>query len=94
MRRSPDSVLSRSIAAIVGGYAVSNLAAIAFASALPMPQAEAVMTSMMLSFLFYALAVIWAFSAKTAMLSWLGMVSTGLIAVSIWGMYSIAGGAV
>jgi len=94
MRRSPDSVLSRSIAAIVGGYAVSNLAAIAFASALPMPQAEAVMTSMMLSFLFYALAAIWAFSAKTAMLSWLGMVSTGLIAASIWGMYSIAGGAV
>jgi len=58
-----------------------------------MPQAEAVMTSMMLSFLFYALAVIWAFSAKTAMLSWLGMVFTGLIAMSTWGMYSIAGGA-
>jgi len=93
MRRSPDSALSRSIAAIVGGYAVSNLVAIAFASALPMPQAEAVMTSMMLSFFFYALAVIWAFSAKTAMLSWLGMVFIGLIAMSIWGMYSIAGGA-
>jgi len=90
MRRSPDSVLSRSIAAIVGGYAVSNLVAIAFATALPMVQAEAVMTSMMLSFLFYALAAIWAFSAKTAMLGWAGMIVTGLIALLIWGAYSLA----
>jgi len=94
MRRSPDSVLSRSIAAIVGGYALSNLVAIAFVAALPMLQVEAVMTSMMLSFLFYALAAIWAFSAKTAMLSWLGMIVTGLIALLVWGMSSLTEGLV
>ena len=66
-------VLSRSIAAIVGGYVLSNLLATLTSYLLPMPTVDSVLLSLQLSFLFYAIVIIWVFSAKTAGKAWLGL---------------------
>ncbi|MFT6467739.1 MAG: hypothetical protein ACJARQ_000892 [Oleispira sp.] len=67
------SVLSRTIAAIVGGYVFSNLLAVLTSYLLPMQTADSVLLSLQLSFLFYSIVIIWVFSTKTAGKAWLGL---------------------
>lgn len=67
------SLLSRTIAAIVGGYVFSNLLAVLTSYLLPMQTADSVLLSLQLSFLFYSIVIIWVFSTKTAGKAWLGL---------------------
>lgn len=67
------SVLSRTIAAIIGGYVFSNLLAVLTSYLLPMQTADSVLLSLQLSFLFYSIVIIWVFSTKTAGKAWLGL---------------------
>ena len=66
-------MLSRTIAAIVGGYVFSNLLAVLTSYLLPMQTADSVLLSLQLSFLFYSIVIIWVFSTKTAGKAWLGL---------------------
>lgn len=66
-------VLSRTAAAVLGGYALANLGGVALASAWPMARAEATMAALLLSFALYAAAVVWAFAARSAWRAWLGL---------------------
>jgi len=84
MRRSPDSIASRTAAAIVGGYIVANTVAFVVAAAMPMSEADAVLVAMQVSYLFYAFAVLWAFAAKTARRAWTGLSGTALVTLLIW----------
>lgn len=72
------SVASRAIAAIAGGYGIAALSAAVFALCLPaafgMARSEAAMTGTLASFLVFALAVLWAFAARTAWRAWSGLV--------------------
>ncbi|WP_235907600.1 DUF3649 domain-containing protein [Siccirubricoccus phaeus] len=78
-------VLSRTLAAVVGGYAVGALVSVACALLLPMPRAEAVLTGMMLSFAAYAGAVLWAFAARSAWRAWAGILLPALLlAAASW----------
>lgn len=79
------SVLSRSIAAIVGGYVLSNLLAVLISYLLPMQTADSVLLSLQLSFLFYSIVIIFVFSTKTAGKAWLGLLIA--CAMSSVGMY-------
>jgi hypothetical protein len=65
------AVLSRAAAAALAGYAAAAALAIMLSRVLPMPRAEAVLTGMLLSFVFYAAAVLWAFAARSLRLVWL-----------------------
>lgn len=67
------AVASRSLAAIVGGYACAAAFAVALAAALPLSRSEAVLWGTMLSFLIWSLAAIWAFTARSASRAWLGI---------------------
>lgn len=67
-------IFSRSLAAIVGGYVLSNLLAIMVSYLLPMPTGDSVLLSLQLSFLFYGIVIIWVFSTKTVGKAWLGLV--------------------
>lgn len=67
------SVLSRTIAAIIGGYVLSNLLAVLTSYLLPMQTADSVLLSLQLSFLFYGIVIIFVFSTKTAGKAWLGL---------------------
>ncbi|MGR6873473.1 DUF3649 domain-containing protein [Pseudomonas sp. HK3] len=78
-------VLSRSMAAIIGGYALSNILAIFISYLLPMATVDSVLLSLQLSFLFYSIVIIWVFSTKTASKAWLGLLFA--CAISAVGLY-------
>lgn len=71
------AVASRAIAAVLGGYVVAAIAtgcmSLALARWTDMARAEAVVTATLLSFLWYALAVIWVFAVDTAWRAWFGL---------------------
>ena len=78
-------LVSRILAAVLGGYALGALVAIACALLLPLPRAEAVVTGMMLSVLAYAGAVLWAFAARSAWRAWGGLLLPALLlAAASW----------
>jgi len=68
-------VASRALAAILGGYAVSALAATVLALFLPTSRAEATLTGMLASFVIYTVAVMWVFAARTALRAWAGILA-------------------
>jgi hypothetical protein len=79
------SVVSRVVAAIGGGYLLASLTSIVVARITPLPYPSAVMTGMLLSFLFYACAALWVFAARTARVAWLGLiVPAALLALVAW----------
>ena len=81
-------VSARILAAVAGGYAVSNVAAVGLAHALPLPRADAVMAGVLATYLFYAAAVVWCFSARTVRQAWLGI----LLAIATFGGLALLGG--
>lgn len=75
-------VLSRIVAATVGGYALAAAATVLLTVLWPLPRSQAVLAANMLSFVWYTIAVMWVFSTKSATRAWVGMVlPTALIAV-------------
>ena len=88
MRRSPTSLMSRTAAGLFGGFIVANAVGAALAKIAPMPQADAAVMAMMLGFLIFALAVLWAFSATSAGAAWLGLSGAAFVSLSMWGLLS------
>jgi hypothetical protein len=78
------SVLSRLCAAVFGGYALAAVFTVVLSTYLPQDEQEAVLTGTMLSFLVYALAVMWVFAARDTWRAWAGvMVPTVLLAATV-----------
>ncbi|WP_409171290.1 DUF3649 domain-containing protein [Variovorax sp. H27-G14] len=78
MRSVRWGVLSRCVAAAVGGYALATtlsaaIAALVAAGLGAMARADAVLVAMQLSFVVYVGAVMWAFAARSAARAWLGL---------------------
>lgn len=88
-------VLSRTVAAIGGGYCVSALVAAALALCLPTTRAEAAMTGTLTAFVVYPIAVMWVFACATALRAWAGLALAALLpgAVVLALGYLTAGGA-
>ncbi len=80
------AVTSRCLAALLGGYLLSAMAAVLLSQWLPLPKAEAVQIGMMSSFLFYLGAFIWAFATHSAWRAWLGILLPGLVLAAINGL--------
>lgn len=77
--QASSSIIFRSIAAILGGYVLSNLLATLISYLLPMPTADSVLLSLQLSFLFYSIVIICVYSAKTTAKAWLGLLIACMI---------------
>ncbi len=73
------SVLSRVLAAAVGGYAVARGFAVCAAWWLPQSRSEAVLTATLLAFVVYATTAIWVFSVRRAWQAWVGVVLACLV---------------
>jgi hypothetical protein len=84
------TVASRVLAAIAGGYALAAGFTVATALALRgLPREEAVMLATLPSFLIWAGAVVWVFSARTALYAWVGVLVPGVgCALAIWWLRS------
>lgn len=78
-----NPVLSRVIAAIFGGYLLANSVAILLPYLLPGSKANGVMTGILVSFLIYACAAMWVFSAKSAWQAWAGILFSCLLCISL-----------
>lgn len=71
--RSAGPLVSRIVAALLGGYALAALFSVAVL-ALPMSRPQAVLTGMLASFAIYAGAVIWVFAVRSALKAWVGLI--------------------
>jgi len=82
--RRVAGILSRSLAAILGGYGLAALSAMALA-VLPGRPEEAVLWGMLLSFAVMAGAVVWCFAARSALAAWCGLLAPALpLAAFLW----------
>jgi uncharacterized protein DUF3649 len=66
-------VLSRIGAAAFGGYTLTAAFTVALAKVLPLARVDAVIVATLVSFIIFALAIMWAFAARNAMRAWLGL---------------------
>jgi len=72
-------VLSRCLAASLGGYALASAASVLLGSLLPGAPAQAAVAAMMLGLVIYAAAVIWVFACRSAAKAWLGIGGCALL---------------
>ena len=75
--RAVAPLLSRIIAALLGGYGLAALSSVAVL-ALPVSKPQAVIAGMLASFLVYAGAVIWVFAVRNAWRAWGGLLLAAL----------------
>ncbi|NER66086.1 DUF3649 domain-containing protein [Pseudomonas sp. MAFF212427] len=80
------AVTSRSLAALLGGYLLASMGSVCITLLLPMPKADAVVTGMMLSFLFYLVAILWCFACRSAWQAWLGVLLPSAVLALINGL--------
>lgn len=67
------AVFARVFIAVVGGFLLASLTVPLLAYLFPACLAMATYTGMILSFLVWLLAILWAFSTKTTQRAWLGI---------------------
>jgi len=80
------AVTSRSLAALLGGYLLASMVSICVALLAPMPQVDATLTGLLLSFVFYLLAFIWCFACRSAWRAWLGVLLPSLVLAMVNGL--------
>ncbi len=84
------ALVSRIVAAVLGGYALAALASVA-ALTLPISKPQAVLTGMLASFAIYAGAVIWVFAVRSARRAWAGLLAVAVpLLLAAW--YAGVGG--
>jgi hypothetical protein len=84
-------VLSRCLAASIGGYALASASSAFVAALMPAAPAQAAVTAMMLGFVVYVITVLWVFACASATRAWLGAgVSSLLLALADLALYQAA----
>ena len=79
------AIVSRTTAAIIGGYSVAASATALLAVLLPLTRADAVITATLLSFIVYTCAVLWVFAARNTWQAWIGIVvPTAGMMLGVW----------
>ncbi len=79
LRHPRVGIASRSLAAILGGYALAATTSSFLALALPMDRAQAVLTGMLVAIVVCACAALWAFAVRTALRAWIGIALPALL---------------
>ncbi|MGI2096292.1 DUF3649 domain-containing protein [Shewanella glacialipiscicola] len=81
-------VFARVSAALLAGYIAAATLACLLTVVLPMPRFESTLTANMLSFLFYAVAIIYAFCVRKTWHAWRDL---GLVSLFFFGLLKICG---
>lgn len=78
-------LLSRSAAAILGGYALTSAVVIFLGAVLPLPKSQGVLAASLASFAVYTAAIVWVFAVQDNRRAWLGLLLPAVVlAVSGW----------
>ena len=89
--RAQLSLAARIGGAALGGYTLASGLSALLAITLPLPPAEAALAGLLTSFLWYALAVLWAFHASSAARVWIGLgLGSALLSLMIWALLPAA----
>ncbi|MBD9414276.1 iron transporter [Pseudomonas sp. PDM16] len=84
-------VLSRTLAAILGGYAFTYAFTAALARLLPLTPSDALVVATLPAFVIYPLAILWAFACDSAARAWYGVaLAVPLALVGFWPQLSRA----
>ena len=80
------SVVSRIIAAAVGGYAVVTLLHLAFVALLPSELHQSLLFASQTGYLYWTGLIIWCFAVRSATRAWVGLaiLAVPLIAIDAW----------
>ncbi|MGI2127555.1 DUF3649 domain-containing protein [Shewanella putrefaciens] len=81
-------VFARASAALVAGYVAAATLACLLTLVLPMPRFESTITANMLAFLFYAIAIIYAFCVRKTWHAWRNL---GLVSLLCFGLIKVCG---
>lgn len=73
MIESKSNLLTRILAAVLGGYALAHTLPVMLFSLLPVARSDAALWAAQLSFLVFACAIIWVFAVRTALRAWVGL---------------------
>lgn len=78
-------ILSRTLAALVGGYVFTYAFTAALARLLPLDNVDSMIVASLLSFVIYTFAILWAFAARQQWSAWMGAVlAVPLAAIGFW----------
>ncbi|TLX56183.1 iron transporter [Stutzerimonas nosocomialis] len=81
----PWPVVSRILAALLGGYLFTYAFTAALARLLPLGKADAVVVATLPAFLIYTLAILWAFGCRSARRAWAGLaLALPLAIIGFW----------
>ncbi|SDU03504.1 DUF3649 domain-containing protein [Halopseudomonas salegens] len=83
MSRLRVDVLLRVLIALVGGYLVANLGAVALATLMPLARVDAALIAIQLSFAVYTGAIIWVFAARSAGRAFIGLLLAALVCLPL-----------
>ncbi|MBA1195238.1 iron transporter [Pseudomonas entomophila] len=79
------SILSRSAAALLGGYLFTYAVTAFLARVLPLSPSDAVIVATLPAFVFYTAAILWAFASRDAWRAWAAVALAGPLAlVAFW----------
>ena len=81
-------VFARASAALLAGYVAAATLACLLTLVLPMPRFESTITANMLAFLFYAIAIIYAFYVRKTWHAWRDL---GLVSLLCFGLIKVCG---
>ena len=73
------AILSRVIAAIVGGYAIASLSSVLLSLAMPASRQEAVQIGLLVAIPVWVAVWIWAFSARRMVAVWRGIAGIAVV---------------
>lgn len=78
-------ILSRTVAALVGGYVFTYAFTAALARLLPLDNVDSLIVSSLLSFVVYTFAILWAFAARSQARAWMGVaLAVPLAMIGFW----------
>ena len=78
-------ILSRTLAALVGGYVFTYAFTAALARLLPLDNVDSMIVASLLSIVIYTFAILWAFAARHQWSAWMGAaLAAPLGAIGFW----------
>lgn len=78
-RRPALLLLSRTAAAILGGYALSAAVVIFLGAVLPLPKSQAILAASLASFTVYTAAIVWVFAVQDNRRAWIGLLLPAVV---------------
>jgi len=87
------ALLSRILAAALGGYLLASVSTVFLSFVLPAVLPEAVLGATLFSFAIYTAAIVWVFAARSATRAWLGLLLPGGALAALAGALHLAGSA-